>query len=1200
MADYSELIEALEGSRRSFGREDLDKSFGEMLVDMDRMLNKRFDEVTREQNSLIKQLDKAINNGATQDVINALNDKITKLNDSADEIINKIQNNNSSTANSYAKEKALENLSGTAGYRIHNDGKSLKNVGKSLEKLGMSKIGGAFSKIGTQLIKKAGPIGIALTVLEKAVAGASFTLNKFGEYYQYKAEQQGFTNQMESTINQRQLGLTQTYGEQVQAEQQNIITKAQNEIRRFAELMVEGNGILTDAYASATEITLNSLTNISQGAFEATSKTLDIEASIDKFNKHIEISGAIVAAQNRLADTQLAVTEENIKRQNAEIRTQASTQLGMLNQKQMQSRENFFIKQVGDGLGVVPFFGDMLKSTTEAYGNMRKGGQAYQNALLEFSNIQAMHAVNIDKAQTSITGNLITAAENFNLMVTQTMGDTAKSFYDQERERELREQKAWLKFSQTVFNAFQKSETAAFEMGRAFNFNNDQLNSYAKNLSATQIVVSKWGKNLADMMKLQNDFQESTGRNRFFSESDFDKSFANGLLVGDSVVSQLNAGMEIFNVSVSDSNDMFYDMYKQVTKIGLNGKKYAKDLIKNLQLAEKYNFKGGVANLMQMSKWAQNTRFNVDSLDSMLNKVQEGGLEGIIKQSAELQVLGGNFAMGADPLAMAYESFMDPEAYAKRMNSMIAGQGMFNDRTGNIAFGAASQMIMRQYAQSTGQNYKDVLNQARQQVKIGQINRHLTQNFDDDQKAAIANNATYDKNTQSWVINTANGIKDVSQLTAEDVNGLSGPEDGEKTMQENIATMRSTELLMKATQDRIISIMQNSLWEKNREAALEMIKNVNGHFKDEFKTYKTTVFNFLDNVPEAQKSMIKMMEGGEDTTMTTIKQTISTLQTGLGQKITEASDAITEAIANIKFPDPHDDEGNENTEGLSAELKKVVTHMNTMGGFKVAESALKNENSSWYSGDMVSLMESLRKDSTKLKDVKDKELQKKLATLIFNWDDSGWTEDLDYHNDADLSKIYYDAVENKVFGNGGGGAIRLNPSKIHSDNIGLNGEGYSATRNISNGYYHDGVINKNGTGNKINDGLVIQNGVPTRIDSNDQVLAAKSGGPIDKMVSAFQSVMPRPMHYDSYVRESPNSNGGGQGNGNGKIEVAPIQININGSIQLSGANGTIDITQQIANDPNFIRSLSQMISLEVEKKVHGGRVNNVLDRGLQF
>ena len=75
------------------------------------------------------------------------------------------------------------------------------------------------------------------------------------------------------------------------------------------------------------------------------------------------------------------------------------------------------------------------------------------------------------------------------------------------------------------------------------------------------------------------------------------------------------------------------------------------------------------------------------------------------------------------------------------------------------------------------------------------------------------------------------------------------------------------------------------------------------------------------------------------------------------------------------------------------------------------------------------------------------------------------------------------------------------------------------------------------------------------------------------------------------MKENPyaiNSNNGG------KIEVAPIEIRLNGNIQISGGNGTIDITQQIANDPNFIRELSQMISKELERKINGGRVSNAL------
>ena len=120
---------------------------------------------------------------------------------------------------------------------------------------------------------------------------------------------------------------------------------------------------------------------------------------------------------------------------------------------------------------------------------------------------------------------------------------------------------------------------------------------------------------------------------------------------------------------------------------------------------------------------------------------------------------------------------------------------------------------------------------------------------------------------------------------------------------------------------------------------------------------------------------------------------------------------------------------------------------------------------------------------------------------------------------------------------------------------------------------------------KINDGVIAQNGNVIKIDNQDQILAAKEGGPVAKMVDTVQSV------YSDLPRENPytvNTNNGD------KIEVAPIEIRLNGNIQLSGSNGTVDITQQITNDPIVMREIAQFISkhLEIEKNL--GRVSNAL------
>ena len=124
--------------------------------------------------------------------------------------------------------------------------------------------------------------------------------------------------------------------------------------------------------------------------------------------------------------------------------------------------------------------------------------------------------------------------------------------------------------------------------------------------------------------------------------------------------------------------------------------------------------------------------------------------------------------------------------------------------------------------------------------------------------------------------------------------------------------------------------------------------------------------------------------------------------------------------------------------------------------------------------------------------------------------------------------------------------------------------------------------NPSNTG-KINDGVIAQNGNVIKIDNQDQILAAKEGGPVDKMLDTAQTA------YSELPRENPyadNTNNGG------KIEVAPIEIQLNGNIQLSGGNGTVDITSQIINDPIVMREITQIISKNIEMQINGGRVSN--------
>ena len=123
-------------------------------------------------------------------------------------------------------------------------------------------------------------------------------------------------------------------------------------------------------------------------------------------------------------------------------------------------------------------------------------------------------------------------------------------------------------------------------------------------------------------------------------------------------------------------------------------------------------------------------------------------MEGVIKQGAGLQVLGGNVAMGADPMAMMYESFNDPQAYAKRIQKMLKGYGSFNKETGETTFSGGEQMMraMSQELNIPIEELKDMARGSRQKEYVNAQMGGTT--LSKENQEAIANKAQYDQETK--------------------------------------------------------------------------------------------------------------------------------------------------------------------------------------------------------------------------------------------------------------------------------------------------------------------------------------------------------------------------------------------------------------------------------------------------------------------
>lgn len=647
-------------------------------------------------------------------------------------------------------------------------------------------------------------------------------------------------------------------------------------LEAISKATLQGVDVSIKAYTSAIHASLSSITDgVNEGAYAAANSLVDLSASISKFN----LDKTFIEKQRQFA-VALRTTENKAVNENLDAE---ALQAGVTFVGEMATETAQIANNVGF-LGVNT--GEAVSQATDLLHKLAQSGAAMNTAMV--------------KGENQITVARLKGDQQVQLKQMETIISAEKSWIDAGANVE----KAWLQFAQKIEGGLLKSEAAANDMGVSMGYSGKQLAAFKKTMFDSQVAVSKWGKKLEDLQKMQNTYQETSGRNIQLSNRDFDTSFAFDVMSGQNGLStQLASGMELFNHSVSDSNEMVLEMFDNVSKIGLNGRKFMKDIVKNLKLAEKYQFKGGVKGLMDMAKWAQQTRFNMGSLGNMIDKIEEGGLENLITQGANIQVLGGGFAMGADPLAMGWEAGNDPDALAKRYQRMINDIGTYDPRTGEAVISQGNQWRLRNFAKYTGQNYEDLYNQIRQQIKGTHVERQLdrSKNWTPDQKALITNKAQLNRKTGQYEINFGDGRDPVAvkDLTEKDMLDLMPVEERIEDHVSKILNILSVDQQLAGTKQYAQSKLEADGLDQWLQEEQKRMQNVLTDFNDNYETYLGQFKEKMRFATEAQSTMLDWMAQGNEN-IDRASANIKTEGLKIAQSLTEVNNAIQESLATIK------------------------------------------------------------------------------------------------------------------------------------------------------------------------------------------------------------------------------------------------------------------------------------------------------------
>lgn len=305
---------------------------------------------------------------------------------------------------------------------------------------------------------------------------------------------------------------------------------------------------------------------------------------------------------------------------------------------------------------------------------------------------------------------------------------------------------------------------AASNMAKSIGLSKQSMDSLRKGtleFSQNAHIGTRYNTSVVELMQMQVKYSKDIGRAMRLNNAEMEDFAAMKQLVGDDSAVKFAASFEKFGFGISDTAKGIGKLRNEAIKAGISFDKYSSNLLDNISLAQKYTFKNGIDGLRAMAKHSTAIKWNMQQTASFAEKVSN--VEGAVTTSANLSVLGGQFANFANPITMLYESLNDMESLNDRITKMFSQFATFNKKTNQIEVSAFDRMRIRSAAQAMGIDYGQVMEsvfaQGRRKVAEQQINKSNI-NLKEGQREFLLNSSMIDRESGRAYVNLTdeNGV----------------------------------------------------------------------------------------------------------------------------------------------------------------------------------------------------------------------------------------------------------------------------------------------------------------------------------------------------------------------------------------------------------------------------------------------------------
>jgi hypothetical protein len=303
-------------------------------------------------------------------------------------------------------------------------------------------------------------------------------------------------------------------------------------------------------------------------------------------------------------------------------------------------------------------------------------------------------------------------------------------------------------------------------------------NEYSKLMLDMPTIYNEivgYGGKIEDIGKIIKGFSEDTGKNRIFSAQEITDIVKLGYSTGLAVegATKMVAEFDNLGYSLQTTLKVAQKGRNDAARFNINQTKLLQtttDVVKSLTGS---GFGRSVEGLTKLAAKAESLRFNLaESIKSFKDAFFSP--EKAVEAAAKIQVLGGEFAqMFGDPFQLMYDSMNNADGMAEKLINSAKGLAIKN-KNGDFIIPPAQRQILKEVAESLGQNYDSIVNAGIEQAKTADKMNALSKStgslvgISDDDQQALANLMTINKNGQ-YEIKMPNGVSQlVSSITSQD------------------------------------------------------------------------------------------------------------------------------------------------------------------------------------------------------------------------------------------------------------------------------------------------------------------------------------------------------------------------------------------------------------------------------------------------